>query len=210
MTDVPGESDACPLYRAAGDAILWVSPGRAGPTPGTKEGQMNKTTAIRLVKPGYSPAKGMQIYDSRWYRVTLQDVEVDALTDYHGLKDSETTYIMPGEDARQCRDRALNHCNRIEEHTGPVWAISWREGGRIPSESYTYSEEKAQTIAQSIAMAKDQRVTACREAAGKYRKLAATASGKAKELYLEWAADSDAAACDAAGADWAITVQRIA
>ena len=171
---------------------------------------MNRTAAIRLARPGYSPAKGTRIYDSRWYRVTLQDLDIDARTDYHGLKDTETTYIMRGKEARECRDRALNHCNRIEEHTGPVWSVSWREYGRSPTEAFTDSEEKAQGLARSIMLKKPQHVSACREEAEKYRRLAATASEKARELYLEWAADCTAVALDAAGADWAITVQRIA
>ena len=171
---------------------------------------MNRVTAIGMAKPGYSPARGVRIYDSKWYRVVLQDVETDPPTDYHGLAETETTYIMRGRDARACRDRALNHCNAISEYTGPVWAVSWREYGRIPSEAFVDSEERAQAIAHSVALEKERHIAARSEGAEKYRRLAATADGKAKELYLEWAADCMAVALDAAGADWAITVQRIA
>lgn len=171
---------------------------------------MNRVTAIRMVKPGYSPAKGTRIYDSRWYRVTLQDVETDALTDYHGLKDTETTYIMPGEDARRCRDRALNHCNRIEEYTGPVWNVSWREYGLTKRQEFTDTEEKARALARSIMLKKAQYISACREEAEKYRRLAATADGKEKELHLESASDCTFAALNAAAADWSIVVQQVA
>lgn len=171
---------------------------------------MNMVTAIRMAKPWYSPARGVRIYDSKWYRVVLQDVETDPLTDYHGLAETETTYIMRGRDARACRDRALNHCNAISEYTGPVWNVSWREYGLTKRQEFTDTEEKARALARSIMLKKAQYISACREEAEKYRRLAATADGKEKELHLESASDCTFAALNAAAADWSIVVQQIA
>lgn len=94
---------------------------------------MNQLTAIRtFAKPSYCPVRRTRIHNDRWYRVTFQNVETDPRCDYVGLGEGEYTQLLPGYKARQARDARLNHCNRIVEHTGSVYALyvtsygSWR------------------------------------------------------------------------------------
>lgn len=84
---------------------------------------MNHLTAIRtFAAPGFTPTKGTRIFANRWYRVTMQNTERD-MGDGHYLAEGEYTELLPGNKARERRDARLNHCNRIEEWTGPVYAL---------------------------------------------------------------------------------------
>lgn len=85
---------------------------------------MNTLTAIRSFgKPSYCPAK-TKVFDNRWYLVEMQDVETDPRFDYVGLKETTTVYLMPGKITREKRTARLNHCNRIAEYTGNVFALT--------------------------------------------------------------------------------------
>lgn len=98
---------------------------------------MNKLTAIRtFAAPGFCPVKRTRIFANRWYKVTMQNTERDMGDGYY-LAEGEYVELIPGNEARRRRDARLNHCNRIEEWTGPVYALfttyygSWN-GSRQP------------------------------------------------------------------------------
>lgn len=174
---------------------------------------MDRTTATRLVVPGYSPAKGTRIYSDRWYRVTLQDEEVDLRCDYIGLKDTATVYIMRGDKAREERDRHLNRCNAIEEYTGPVFAVT-RPGQVV----YTDTMEDARRVAADVEKERRDYIAACEKEAARDRERAERATGivitstgpvSKKDLYSSWAEQSEEAARNARAADWGITIKRV-
>lgn len=86
---------------------------------------MNQLTAIRSFGiPSYCPAKSTRIYKDKWYLVEMQDVETDPRIDYVGLAETSTVYLWPGTKTRNERDSRLNHCNKIVEYDGPVFAIN--------------------------------------------------------------------------------------
>jgi len=85
---------------------------------------MNQLTAIRtFANSGYCPVKHTRIYANRWYLVELQDIERDYRTDYIGLAETSTVYLFDGVKAKRERDSRLNHCNKIVEYTGNVYAV---------------------------------------------------------------------------------------
>lgn len=98
---------------------------------------MNTLTAYRSFgKPSYRPKSArVRILDSKWYLVTMQDTETDQ-GDGHYLLDTESTYLLPGKEARARRDAHLNHCNRVAEYTGEVWEIA---NGKHP---FAYPEDR--------------------------------------------------------------------
>jgi len=55
--------------------------------------------------------------------VTFQNVETAPRTDYVGLGEGEYIQLLPGAKAREARDARLNHCNKIEQWDGPVFAL---------------------------------------------------------------------------------------
>jgi hypothetical protein len=86
---------------------------------------VNKLSAIRnFSNPGYCPVKSTRLYNDKWYLVEMQDVERNPMTDYVGLADTSTVYLWPGNKTRQERDSRLNHCNKIVEYTGNVFALT--------------------------------------------------------------------------------------
>jgi hypothetical protein len=93
---------------------------------------MNTVTAIRtFAQPGFSPAKRTKIYAGRYYVVTMQNVERNPMFDYVGLGDGEYTQLVTGTEARNRRDARLNHCNRIQEWNGPVFAVLTSQYGNF-------------------------------------------------------------------------------
>jgi hypothetical protein len=86
---------------------------------------MNQLSAIRTFSnPGFSPAKSTRIYADRWYLVEMQDIERDPRCDYIGLAETSTIYLYNGMQTRRERDSHLNHCNKIIEYTGNVFALT--------------------------------------------------------------------------------------
>src|ERR1035438_5880200 len=102
---------------------------------------MNTLTVIRtFAHPGYTPARRVRICSSSWYRVTMQAVE-HGPGDYMGLGEGTYTEILPGQKARERRDAHLNHCNAIEEYTGPIFELLCnRYGGAIQHVGYFASK----------------------------------------------------------------------
>ena len=90
---------------------------------------MDTLTAVRsFARPGYSPTQGrVRIFNSRYYRVTFQNVERDPRADYVGLAEGEYTELLPGKQARAARDNRLNHCNAIALHTGDVYRLTFAD-----------------------------------------------------------------------------------
>ena len=85
---------------------------------------MDRMTALRtFAQPSYTPTKHIRIYANRWYLVTMQNVEHDSLTDYHGLAPGEYTELVTGTEARYRRDAHLNHCNAVRQYDGPVYQV---------------------------------------------------------------------------------------
>jgi len=104
---------------------------------------VNTLTAIRTFgKPSYTPAKRVRIYKDRWYLTTMQNTEHDQGDGYY-LADGEYTELVPGAEAKDRRDSRLNHCNRIAEYVGPVWAVDYRY---YPSMTYHTTEAEAERI----------------------------------------------------------------
>jgi hypothetical protein len=84
---------------------------------------MNALTAVRtFAKPGYSPAKQTRIFADRYYLVSMQNTERDMGDGYY-LAEGEYRELLPGDAARARRDARLNHCNRVTEWDGEVWAV---------------------------------------------------------------------------------------
>ena len=98
---------------------------------------MTHLDAVRnFANPGFSPARRVVIYDSKWYLCTMQNVDHDGLTDYIGLGEGEYRELLPGKKARERKFARLNHCNGIQIWTGPVFrlqAIRWGRADRDPS-----------------------------------------------------------------------------
>ena len=179
---------------------------------------MNRTAAIRLAVPGYSPAKGTRIYADRWYRVTLQDMDEDARCDYIGLKDTATAYIMRGDKAREERDSHLNRCNKIEEYAGPVYAVTWREYGMTEQTVYTDAMEDARRVAADVEKKRRDHIAACEKEAARNRERAERATGitilntgpvSERDLYLSWAKDCDEGARRARATNWGVAIKRV-
>lgn len=92
---------------------------------------MDKLTAIRtFVKPRFTPARHIRIFDDHWYNVRFQNIE-RGQGDYLGLGEGEYTQLLPGKKAREARDARLNHCNGISEYHGNVFAVFTTHYGRM-------------------------------------------------------------------------------
>lgn len=105
---------------------------------------MDHTTLIRnFGSSAYRPrAARVRIFSDRWYTVTMQNVERGP-GDFLGLGEGEYTELVPGADARGRRDARLNHCNRVAEHTGPVYRAAFRPYATNPERVTYHATEQA-------------------------------------------------------------------
>ena len=188
-----------------------------GSTKEKEMGKMDKLTAERSFgNAGFSPAKGVKIYNKRFYAVMMQNVERDSLTDYKGLGDGEYVEILPGRATRDRRDAHLNHCNAIAEYTGQVYMVRRASFGYgLKDGKLVASVGEANSLVREHEAESAKHITACREEALKYRLRANKESiiEKAKKTgvgiariddpafieevitdLMQWANDSDSAA----------------
>lgn len=111
---------------------------------------MNQLTAIRaFAKPGFCPVKRTRVFADRYYLVTFQNVEIDLCCDYVGLAEGEYTELLTGTKTREARDARLNHCNRIQEWEGSVFAVLTSQYGQWDTSrrpTYVISEQDAQVL----------------------------------------------------------------
>lgn len=93
---------------------------------------MDRLTAVRtFARPGYTPAKRTRIQATKWYTVTMQNIDRDPRCDYIGLGEGEYTELVTGTDARARRDAHLNHCNAIAEYSGPLYRLTEYRYGHV-------------------------------------------------------------------------------
>lgn len=134
---------------------------------------MNTLTAIRtFAKPGFCPVKRTRIFADRYYLVTFQNVETDPRCDYVGLGDGEYTVLLPGSKAREGRDARLNHCNRIQEWTGKVYAVLTSQYGHWDTSRkpvYATSEENARAIVDANRILHDKWIRDCEKQLASYQ-----------------------------------------
>jgi len=91
---------------------------------------MTRLDAVRsFAAPGYCPVRKVRVLDSKWYLVTLQNVERDQ-GDGMYLGAGEYTLLLPGAKAREYKVARLNHCNGIQEWQGPVYELQPKRWGR--------------------------------------------------------------------------------
>lgn len=110
---------------------------------------MNYNTAVRMVKPGYCPARrrGIRIYNNKWYLCTFQDTSSD-IGGGHYLEEGEHTLLLQGREARRARDSQLNHLNDIAKWDGSVFAVSNPQRNNL--KTYHASRRHAEVEAEAI------------------------------------------------------------